>query len=91
MRRHPITGTFRGELSAATGSFTGTVTATTLNSANANITGGNINISTSDSRNNIITLRGGGYTSRLATFDIIIPAQRECPASDPVAHDPDRV
>ncbi len=60
------TGTFRGELSAATGSFTGTVTATTLNSANANITGGNINISTSDSRNNIITLRGGGYTSRLS-------------------------
>ena len=60
------TGTFKGELSAATGSFTGTVTATTLNSANANITGGNINISTSDSRNNIITLRGGGYTSRLS-------------------------
>lgn len=60
------TGTFKGELSAATGSFTGTVTATTLNSNNANITGGNINISTSDSRNNIITLRGGGYTSKLS-------------------------
>ncbi len=53
------TGTFKGELSAATGSFKGTVTATTLNSANANITGGSFNVSTSSNNDSAVKIKYG--------------------------------
>lgn len=60
------TGTFKGALSAATGSFTGTVNATTLNSANANITGGSINISSSSQSYSSITVKYGNYQSSIS-------------------------
>lgn len=54
-------GSFSGELKAATGSFTGTVNATTLKSANASITGGYLDISTSSEYDNIIRLKSGNH------------------------------
>lgn len=62
------TGTFSGSLTAATGSFSGTIT-----SSNANITGGNIFISTDESSYSIIHLKSGqNFENNITPADITV-------------------
>lgn len=66
-----ITGT---SINNGNGTFSvdanGNVTANSLTSSNATITGGSININTSNKENNIIFLNSGLYSSRLSPFGI---------------------
>lgn len=61
-------GSFSGELKAATGSFTGTVNATTFESANASITGGYIDIETSNKDYSAIKLKYINYETSLSPY-----------------------
>lgn len=65
-------GSFSGELKAATGSFTGTVNATTLKSANASITGGYIDIETSNKDYSAIKLKYSNYEASLSPYAMVL-------------------
>lgn len=65
-------GSFSGELKAATGSFTGTVNATTLQSANAAITGGYFNVTTTSENYSAVSLKYGNKTVSISPYSIHI-------------------